>query len=280
MCLAPVGARVGVLATRLSSLRHQPTRSSSISSTSCSSCSVRRAERVGAGSRVAAVERCPRALQRRRERVRLVGRAALGGLRGGLAAGAADRRRAGGPCRRCARSRPAGSARCRTRCRRPALDDRGREADVELRHAHADGLGDEEVPELVDEDEQRAGRRWRSGAQPGTPAASACAHASHAPRHRRRAPARSALSGSLEQVSSARSTSAGMSTKRQRPARNAATASSSAAFRAQGASPPARPAARARREAAERLGVGGLERERERAREVEARRSPRRARRG
>ena len=78
-----------------------------------------------------------------------------------------------------------------------------------------DGLGDEEVPELVDEDEREQAADGDQAAQPGTPAASASRTVARAAASASRTCSR-ALSGSPEHASSARSTSAGMSTKRQR----------------------------------------------------------------
>ena len=127
-------------------------------------------QRLGAAGRVAGVQREVRAFQRRGEAVGLVGRAALCGLLRRLAARvqiasarAAHPDDAHEPAQRNEPDAVFGLAVA-------ALDDRGREADVELGHAHAHGLGDDEVPELVDEDEGEQAADGDQAAQPGTPA--------------------------------------------------------------------------------------------------------------
>ena len=236
---APVGPRIRVLADPFELLR-APRHALGVDQLG-----VRRdrrgEQRDGLTARhgIAGVERRARALERRRQAVGLAGRTALGGLLGRLAGA------------QILAARPPHADDAHEAAQRDhadavlggaerALDDGGREADVELRDAHADGLGGDEVPELVDEDEGEQPADGDQRAQPGTPAASAVRTLARAPASAS-CTCSSALSGSREHDSSARSTSAGMSLKRQRPARNAATASSSAAFSAHGASPPAIP---------------------------------------
>ena len=70
------------------------------------------------------------------------------------------RSRAAGRCMPGSRTtRRAGSSRSRTRSRALDLHERRREADVEAPRPHPDRERDAEVPELVDEDEQRRDRR-------------------------------------------------------------------------------------------------------------------------
>ena len=116
--LPPVGARVGVLARRAAApcgtSRRAPRRSAR-----CRARAPRESvERLAAAGGVAGVER-------RRARARAPASAGRAGPAGAARRPSrpprrrrAGRGRAGGPCRRCARSRPAGSARCRTRSRR------------------------------------------------------------------------------------------------------------------------------------------------------------------
>ena len=92
------------------------------------------------------------ALERRVEHVERLASTRL--LLLGLAGSCAGRRPPAGTCRGSSRSRRAGTRRCRTRrrCAR-RLDERRAEAEVELPRPHPDRARDEEVPRLVDEDQ-------------------------------------------------------------------------------------------------------------------------------
>ena len=189
---------------------------------------------------------------------------------------ARPRRRTGRPPRAAAcpgssRSRRAGSRRCRTRCRRQrALDDRGREAEVEAQRAHPGRLGRGEVAELVDGDRAAAGRRWRWRSSCGRRTCVGCGRARAAVGVEHLLERLERLGGDLRRAR--RSTTSAMSRKPIAPSRNAATATSLAAFRTHGAVPPVAPGLAGEREAAERGQVGRLELEAERRGQVERRR--------
>src|SRR5207342_3048750 len=124
-----------------------------------------------------------------------------------------------------------------------ALHHCGREAEIEAKGAHAGHLGHGEVAELVHGDEQEQasdGDEDAHAARAPAPAAAARARRSAS------STCSSDTTGSGATCASTSSTTAAMSRKPMRPSRNARTAISLAAFRTQGAVPPAMPASRAR----------------------------------
>ena len=156
--------------------------------------------------------------------------------------------------------------RCRTRCRSAShFDERRREEEVELPRPHPDGARGEEVPHLVDEDQERepADRDRRGSCRETSSRVSAAAV--RAGRRRRSRPARRGLAPGapstrgerpLDDLGDAEEAAAS-------PSRNAATATSFAALSTHGAVPPASPASRARRRQGNASVVGRAELERQ-----------------